>query len=206
MWIGAVLLAGALPAPVTGQRAEDAEERLERAYELLSDGRVTEGRSELLTAASTLPPSDATPVLRLSRLLGQLSEDGAERAARAAGDAHRGRTRRAVDRLVRDLGGLPASERAALLLLGARLSVADGQVERAAELWYRIADQHRGSAEWAEAVVRLSEHRIGTGVGLDEARELLEALIVQDPSAALAPTARQVLERIASRSAGEGRP
>lgn len=196
-----VLAVAVLTQPSRVQGQASPQDRLENGYALLADGKVDEGRSELLTAAATLTPSEATPILRLSRLLSGLSPEGAEVAARAAGRSHDGKTTSAVSRLLRDLESITVAERPALLLLGARLSATNGDMDRASELWYRIAADHEGATEWPEAVVRLGERRVETGVGVDEAAELLESLIVSQPSAALAPAARRVLERLQAMSA-----
>ncbi len=191
-----LLLAHLVGGPGLRAQADSPAERLDRAYALLAEGDVDRGRSELLTAASTLTPSEATPLLRLSRLLATLSPEGADIAARVAGRAHRGRTGRAVSELTRRVDGVPAAEQPPLLAFGARLSAADGDRDRAAELWHRIATQHPESREWPEAVVRLAELRAASGTDIQEAQLLLEDLIVSQPRGALTPAARRVLARL----------
>lgn len=177
-----------------------AQTGLDGAYGLLSEGRVAEGRVALMEAAAALAPSAAVPHLKVARVIGRLDPELQPQVARLAAAAFRGRSTDAIeglDALAQDADPVQAP---ALLALAAALADGAEEPARAEALRVRLIESYPEARERVDAVLEVAEARAARGEGLEEAAEWVEALIVAEPSGALTPQARRVLERL--RSAG----
>ncbi len=173
---------------------------LERAYLLLADGAIEEGRSALLLALTGLPPSDATSVIQFAGLLGRLSAPGAEALANAGVKAHHGWHGEAALELAEAANTIEDTEAPVVLAEAARLAM-DGEEDAiAADIRGVLIDQYPEAAEVAEASLALARYRARTPRGTDEAIRLLEDLIANRPNAAVVPGARVELQRLRGRS------
>jgi len=176
---------------------------LERAYLLLGDGAIAEGRAALLLAVTGLPPSEATGVIQFAGLLGRLSEPAAEALAAAGVAAHRGDPAGGVASLAA-AEGIVDEERAAVLAAAARLADDHDEARLAADIRRELVDRYPDAPEVAEASLALARYRGRTPDGVDEAIRLLETLITARPNAAIVPDARIELQRLRQR--GGSRP
>ena len=169
---------------------------LERAFLLLEGGAFPDGIAALQTALPDLAPSFATEMLDLALALSEATTVGAALASRAAILRHRGRLDEAV-RVVREgIDRVPASDRAAILALGARAADQAGLAAEAASFRRRIVAEHQDAREYPEAALMLARAVAVEPGGHDEAVGILEALIVAHPESAVVPSARRELERI----------
>lgn len=178
---------------ITGPRSA-----LETAYILLDAGDIERGRSTLLRAVSGLPPSEATPVIQLASLLGQISQGSVPILVTAGVRAHRGKGVEAAEGLVSETQNLAASDRAALLAEAARMAMRSSDTTLSVDIRERILTDYPNAPEVAEATLELARHYAGSGGDYEEAVRLLEELIVRDPGAAVVPEARLELERLRS--------
>lgn len=169
---------------------------LERALILLEGGAFADGTNALQAALPELEPSRATEMLELSLALNELTVAGGRLAARAAVARHRGHPELAVETVRRGLGQVPATDRPALLALGARAADEAGLPAEAVALRRQIVDNHRDTREFPEAALRLARAVASEPGGRDEAVGILEALIVAWPESPVVPGARRELERI----------
>ena len=172
---------------------------LERAYLLLADGAIEEGRSALLLALTGLPPSDATSVIQFAGLLGRLSAPGAEALADAGVKAHHGRHGEAALELTEAAHTVENTEAPVLLAEAARLAMDGNEDAIAADIRGVLIEQYPQAAEVAEASLALARYRARTPRGTDEAIRLLEDLIANRPNAAVVPDARVELQRLRGR-------
>jgi tetratricopeptide (TPR) repeat protein len=169
---------------------------LERAYLLLADGEVEEGRSALMLALTGLPPAEATPVIQFAGLLGRLSPEGATALAQAGVEAHRGQHGPAALGLAEAAAALDPEERPRILAEAGRIAADGGEAAVAAEIRRTIVEDHSNAPEMGEASLALARYHARTPSGVDEAIRLLEDLIISRPNAAVVPDARVELQRL----------
>lgn len=169
---------------------------LERAFLLLEGGAFADGTAALQTALPDLAPSLATEMLDLALALSEVTTVGAALAARAAIARHRGRPGEAVMIVREGIDRVPASDRPAILALGARAADQAELFADAAALRRRIVAEHQDAREYPEAALMLARVVAGEPGGRDEAVGILEALIVAHPESAVVPSARRELERM----------
>lgn len=169
---------------------------LERAFLLLEGGAFPEGTAALEAALPDLAPALATEMLDLALVLSEVTAVGAGLAARAAISRHRDRPGEAA-RIVREgIDRVPASDRPAILALGARAADQAGLAAEAAAFRRRVVAEHRDAREYPEAALMLARAVAAEPGGRDEAVGILEALIVAQPESAIVPSARRELARI----------
>ncbi|HSW30700.1 MAG TPA: hypothetical protein VLH75_14535 [Longimicrobiales bacterium] len=169
---------------------------LERAYLLLEDGALAEGREALLVSLPGLEPAEATGVIQLLSLLGRLSPGAGSAAAEAAALAHRGKGGEGASRLAEAAGAAEEGEGASLLSEAARMADGAGDAEVGAELRRRLLREHPDAPESQEAALLLAREAGRAPAGVDEAVRLLEELVARWPGSAVAPDARRELERL----------
>ncbi len=169
---------------------------LERAFLLLEGGAFPEGIAALQTALPDLAPSFATEMLDLALALSEVTTVGASLTARAAIARHRGRPGEAVMIVQEGIDRVPASDRPAILALGARAADQEGLAAEAASFRRRIVAEHQDAREYPEAALMLARAVAVEPGGRDAAVRILEALIVSQPESAVVPSARRELERI----------
>ena len=175
---------------------------LERAFLLLENGAMADAVVALQAALPELEPAHATEILELTLALSELTATGTALVVRAAIAAHRGDPDRAFA-LVRDgVDGLPASDRPAVLALGARAAARAGFPADATTLRRRIVAEHPESREFPEAALLLARAIAAAPGGRDEAVRILEALIVARPESPVVPGARRELRRIRTGNPG----
>ncbi len=165
----------------------------------LEEGKVAEARAALLEAAPGLSGPEETEAIVLARLLGKLSEPSSRLLGQALRLRDEGRIRDAVLLLFGKAPGTPRDEQSALLDFAA--SMADqGSLEGEAEAIRRalIAD-HPEALETAPAMLALGRALERHPESLDEAKRLLERLVLDYPRSALVPQARRELEIINAR-------
>jgi hypothetical protein len=179
---------------VTGPRSA-----LVRARIHIRAGDVERAREQLLIAAPQLQGRDATGTIALAALLSRTSPAGGELVARAVA-AGRDERPGIIAGGIEDTRRLRAAERAAVLDFLAGLADDSGLAEDAAALRGEIAAQLPKSHEAAAALLALARRAEQHGESADEARVLLERLIVEHPRSTLAPQARRELQRLQDRS------
>jgi hypothetical protein len=171
-----------------------ARSALARGRIFLRQGDITRAREELVTAAPHLRGAEATETIALASLLGRLSARGGELVTLfvASAPAERSDRLRATADAAR---ALPISERAAILDFLAATADAAGADVDAIALRREIADDMPRSQEAPAALLALARAARAREQGDDEARLLLERLIVEYPRSALAPQARAELQQ-----------
>ena len=188
---GEVTRAATVLAAVAGP-----ESSLERAYLFLGSGDVARARAALIEAVDGLSPARATGAIQLASLLGRLSPDGATVVAQAAVDGHRGRGRQAALTLAQRVPDLPPDDRPMALAAAARLAMGDDGAGDAARMHEAVLLGHPDAAEAAEAALALARWHARTRAGVGAAIQLLEELILKDPTSVIAPEARRELQRL----------
>lgn len=178
------------------ERARGPESAVERAYLLLGEGRVEEGRTDLLEAVEGLPPSEATETIRLLGLLGKLPSRVASLLGRAATEARTGRIDEAIELLEEAGDELDGEDQALLLAHGARMADDAGHADRAATVRERLLEAHPEHPATSDAIFALARYHAGREGGVERAVTLLEELISSRPNAAIVPNARAELDRI----------
>ncbi|MBR9990124.1 MAG: hypothetical protein KFH98_10230, partial [Gemmatimonadetes bacterium] len=164
----------------------------------LSSGDLDQARHELISAAPLLRGRDATATIALATLLTRVSARGGQLVAQviAASDEERPvRVREAAAAA----GSLPSPERAVVLDFLADAADAAGLAEDAAALRREIIDVLPNSHEAPAALLALARRTAENVESREEARVLLERLIVEYPRSALAPQARAELQRLQTR-------
>jgi hypothetical protein len=186
--------AGRVLTGVSGARSAQLRGRI-----ALLAGDLPTAREELLAAASQLHGAEATETLALAALLMRLTPRGGELAAVYIGADEAAREeslRRAVE-LTRPLA---ATERAALLEFLAGLADRSRLVDDADALRRELVDALPRARESAGALLALARRAAAEPEGAEEARVLLERLILEHPRSTLAPQARQELQRLRGRA------
>ena len=169
---------------------------LERAFLLLEGGAVPEGIAALQASLPELEPIHATEILELTLALSELGPVGGRLAAEVAISRHRGHPERGVLAVQEGIETVPASDRPALLALGARAADQAGHRDQSVAFRRRIVAEHAEAREFPEAALRLARAVAAEPGGADEAMRILEALIVSRPDSPVVPGARRELRRI----------
>ena len=176
---------------------------LERAFLLLEGGAFPEGIAALQASLPDLEPADATEMIELSLALSELTSVGARLAAHVAIAGHRGHPEDGVQAVAAGIDAVPASDRPAILALGARAADAAALADLATAFRRRLVAEHPDAREFPDAAVRLARAVAARPGGRDEAVRILEALIVGRPDNPIVPGARQELRRIQAGGPGE---
>ena len=182
--------ARSLLAGVDGPRSA-----LERGYLHLASGDVELGKATLRESVTGLAPQDATQVIALLDLLDRLQEDALPIAAVSV-LAHRGGSDLALAELERVLDDVPQENQPAVLALAARIAGEGGLPEQAARFRAQLIQDFPTAPEVPEATLRLARFRGADTEGVEEAIQLLEALILREPNGAIVPTARRELRAL----------
>jgi tetratricopeptide (TPR) repeat protein len=178
------------------QAAPGPQSELERAWLLLDGGDLEGGRAALEGALPGLAPTAATEVIQLMALLDRVSPAAAGVLASAAGRARHGDAVGARELLEAAADEVAEGDRPALLFQAGLLASQDGDPDGAAQFFARIEGAHPDSREAAEAMLRHARILSADPARADEARSLLERLILERPRAAVVPDARRELERL----------
>lgn len=181
--------AAAVLAGVRGPRSD-----LVRARLALARGAREQARAAYLRAAPGLSGAEATRVLSLVSLLSRVPDATGVELGLAMDDAAAGDPGRALDRLTAAAGQLGGAEAAAVLHFAAELADAAALDQDAVRLRRIIVADHPRSREAPDALLALA--RSVPREACEEARELLERLILEHPRSALVPQARRELERL----------
>jgi len=115
--------------------------------------------------------------------------------------AHRGGSDLALAELERVLDDVPQENQSAVLALAARIAGEGGLPEQAARFREQLIHDFPTAPEAPEATLRLARFRGADSEGVEEAIQLLEALILREPNGAIVPIARREL-RILRRGPG----
>ena len=171
---------------------------LERAFLLLEAGALTEGAVALQAALPDLEAAMVTEVLALVLALNELTPAGGALVADVALALHRDRPAEGVRAVRIRADSVPATDRAAVLAIGARAADESGLTEDAMAFRRRIVTDHADAREFPEAALGLARAiaRADADGDRSEAVHILEELIVQWPASPVAPSARVELERI----------
>jgi tetratricopeptide (TPR) repeat protein len=197
---GDVAAAGRVLAGVSGPHAARLRGRI-----YIRRGEIGRAREELLSAAPLLQGREATETIALVALLSRVSPAGGEFVAQvtaAAGDERAAIIGGALDATAR----MAPAERAAVLEFVATLADGSDMAGEADLLRGEIITQLARTHEAPAALLALARRSIGHAALSDdavtadaageEARVLLEKLILDYPRSALAPQARRELERL----------
>ena len=157
----------------------------------LRRGDPATARVELLAAAPRLHGAEATDVIALASLLGNVSAQAGKLIGQAAG--------REVADAVRLLSGpeldrLEAADRPVLLEYAAGAAERAGRPHDAARIRRVIVSEYAGSPTAPAALLALARDLAQDEAMRSEARELLERLIIEHPRSALVPQARRALD------------
>ncbi len=169
---------------------------LERAFLLLEGGALPQGAMALQAALPELDAAAATEILALTLSLSELTPPGGALAAEVAIARHRGRPGEGVGAVRARADAIPASDRPAVLAMGARAADEAGLASDAAAFRQRIVAEHGDAREYPEAALALARALAEGPQGRAEAVRILEELIVRRPQSPVAPGARVELERI----------
>jgi hypothetical protein len=169
-----------------------------RGRAFIRAGDLARARAELLAAAPLLHGVEATETIALAALLMRVSPEGGELVARAVA-APRSELSDTIAAALRSTERLPRAERAAVLDFMAAMADRAELVEDADALRREIVATLPRTAEAPGALLALARRKMSHPGGDAEATVLLERLIVEYPRSALAPRARQELERLRGR-------
>jgi hypothetical protein len=162
-------------------------------------GDLALAREELLAAAPRLRGAEATETIALAALIMRLSSRSGELLARVVGAAEPDRERAIADAMVK-AEKLPGRERAAIYDFLASLADSAELGELAEDLRRRIVADHPSSHEAPAALLTLARHALKQPEMQDEARVLLEKVILEYPRSTVVPQARRELERLRGRT------
>jgi tetratricopeptide (TPR) repeat protein len=189
-------------------RTEEAEKVLDgvsgaaaaqmRGRIYLRRGDLEAARHELISAAPLLRGRDATAAIALATLLTRVSARGGEIVAAVTAADPDARAAAVRDAAV-EARGLPSPERAVVLDFLAETLDSGDHDEDATALRREIIDALPNSHEAPAALLALARSAALDAESLEEARVLLERLIVDYPRSALAPQARTELQRLQTR-------
>lgn len=170
-----------------------------RGWLAIRHGDLDRARMQLLTAAAGLHGEEGTQAIGLAVLLDRVSPRGGELVAAllAAGSPDAA----ALAGMLAEAEDLPEAERAAILDFAAGIAQAAGRIEQADEIRRTIVDEHPMSPEAPAALLALARGLTVRTEDGEQARVLLEKLIVDYPRSALVPQARRELERLVASSA-----
>ena len=170
-----------------------------RARVLLHQGDAAGARTAFQSAATTLVGRDATAVIAYATLLARATPAGARRLGAALDQLDGGNAERALDALTEPSLELRPDERASLLDLAARIADAEGLGVRAESARRTLIDEHPEAQEAAAALLGLARALAQRPDGAEEARALLQRLILDHPRSALVPQARRLLAEVSGR-------
>lgn len=177
-------------AGVVGARSAQLRSRL-----YLRTGDIELARQELLGAAPLLRGRDATQTIALATLLTRVSARGGELVASVIIAPEESRPEQ-IREAASAASSLPARERAAVLDFLAGAADAAGIAEDAATLRREIVETLPRTHEAPAALLTLARSASQDPSTEEQARVLLETLIVEYPRSALAPQARTELQRL----------
>ncbi|HSJ32399.1 MAG TPA: tetratricopeptide repeat protein [Longimicrobiales bacterium] len=164
----------------------------------LRNGDLATARHEFISAAPLLRGREATAAIALATLLTRVSARGGELVAQVMAAEDDGRAG-----AVRDAAAaarvLAAPERAAVLDFLADAADGAGLNEDAAAIRREIVETLPDTHEAPAALLSLARAAGAAPETTEEARVLLERLVVEYPRSALAPQARAELQRLQSR-------
>lgn len=184
---GALALVDPSPGP---------ESELERAWLLLDGGELEAGREALTESLPGLAPTAATEVIQLVALLDRVGPDAGLALAESGARARHGDLPRARSVLEDAADTVSDDDRPALLFQAGRLAVQAGDSAAARSHFARIEGAHFDSPEAPEAMLRHARILATDPARADEARSLLERLILERPRAAVVPDARRELQAL----------
>ena len=174
---------------------EGPKSSLERGYLYLGSGDIEKGKATLRESVSGLVPQDATEIIALLDLLDRLQGDALPVVSSSV-LAHRGSSGLALLELEQVVNEIPEEHQSAVLALAAHLAEEGGLPEQAARVRTQLIRDFPRAPEVPEATLRLARFRGANPEGVQEAIELLEALILEEPDAAIVPTARRELRTL----------
>lgn len=200
--VAAVLNARGDPAGAEAvlEGVDGPQSALEKAYLLLGEGAVDEGRGALLLAVTGLPPASATPVIQFSGLFDRVSPEGGALLAAAGVEEHRGNPVEGAQTIAQGVDDLPDEDRPLLLAEAARIATRGGVDVLASTINRRIVEEYPRAAEVGDAAIALARFYARTPDGVPAAIKILEDLITVRPNAAVVPDARVELEKLRARS------
>lgn len=172
------------------------ESRLEQAWLLLDGGDVEGGREALTASLAGLAPTAATEVIQLLSLLDRVGAGAAEALVESGARQRHGDLSGARDALDAGVEAVPEGDRPALLFQAGRLALVAADTASARDHFARIEGAHFDSPETPEAMLRHARILAADPSRTDEARSLLERLILERPGAAVVPDARSELNRL----------
>jgi TolA-binding protein len=163
-------------------------------------GDVERARDEILASAPLLQGAEATEALRLATLIMRMSKQGGELIGRAmavvADDPAA-----AVRTLDQGSKGLADNERADILDYAAGVADRTQQGAQAEQLRREIIAEYPQSSVTPAALLSLAQTLAQRGEK-DDARLMLERVILEHPRSALVPQARRDLDRLLGRVPG----
>ena len=187
---------------VSGPRSAQVRGRIR-----IRTGDVDGAREALLRAAPYLHGREATETIALAAVLSRVSADGGEFIARAVA-ANEGERAAIIADAIADTRGMARAERAAVLDFVAGMAEASGMTAEADAIRREIVTRLPRTHEAPAALLALARRSLRrtepthTAAAGEEARVLLEKLILEYPRSALAPQARRELERLRAQSSG----
>ena len=164
----------------------------------LRNGDLETARHEFISAAPLLRGREATAAIAFATLLTRVSARGGELVAQVMAAEAGGRPE-AVRNAATAARKLAAPERAAVLDFLADAADGAGLNEDATAIRREIVETLPDTHEAPSALLSLARVAAAVPETTDEARVLLEQLIVEYPRSALAPQARAELQRLQSR-------
>jgi TolA-binding protein len=192
---GDIDAAAAVVEGVIGPRSGAARGRV-----YLRRGDVEHARDEILSSAPLLQGTEATEALRLATLIMRMSKQGGELIGRAmavvADDPAA-----AVRTLDQGSKGLADNERADILDYAAGVADRTQQGAQAEQLRREIIAEYPQSSVTPAALLSLAQTLAQRGEK-DDARLMLERVILEHPRSALVPQARRDLDRLLGRVPG----
>ena len=175
-----------------------ARSALARGRTYLRRGDATRAAAEFMAAAPSLRGSEATHAIALATALSRITPATGELLGRAVTRA-REDAPGAVRELVEKSHGLPERERAAVLDFAASLADDASLPEVAEEARRELVSEHPKSDAAPAALLWLAQRAATRAEQQEEARVLLERLILEYPRSALVPHARRELDLISGR-------
>lgn len=170
--------------------------QLERAWLYFEQGDVARGREALEAALPALAPAEATEALQLLTSLDRVVPATGAALALAAATVHHGAPATALSSLDAALTEAPEADLAPLHARAARVALTLGDTATCESHLRYVVDEATESPEAPEAFLLLARLRAASPDGVQEARALLEKLIVAHPQAAVVPAARRELDRL----------
>jgi hypothetical protein len=181
-------------AGVPGARAA-----LVRARIFIQTGEIERARLSFLEAAPALAGIEATQAIALAALLARLSPPARELVGSAFTLATGGDAEEAAGMLHAQSAALPAADRAAVLDFAAGMADHAQAGRLAEQLRREIIAISPATRETPAAMLALARALGTRPESQDEARMLLEMVMLEHDRSALAPQARRELERLGAR-------